>query len=50
LRVSGLEDGNGFWARKAPGGVKNAAEGGSPRPNGLKDRFGIKAEGIGQER
>jgi hypothetical protein len=50
LRVSSLEYGNGFWARKAPGDVKNVAEGGSPRPNGLENEFGIKAEGIGQER
>ena len=50
MRVLGLEAGNGFWARKAPGDVKNEAEGGSSRPNGLEDRFGIKAEGIGQER
>jgi len=50
LRVPSLEDGNGFWARKAPGDVKNGAEGGSSRPNGLEDKFRIKAEGIGQER
>jgi len=50
LRVLGLEDGNGFWARKAPSGVKNAVEGGSSRPNGLEDKFRTKAEGIGQER
>ena len=50
MRVPSLEDGNGFWARKAPGDVKNGAEGGSSRPNGLLNEFGIKAEGIGQER
>jgi hypothetical protein len=27
----------------------NGAEGGSSKPNGLEDRFGIEAEGIGQE-
>jgi len=50
LRVLRLEEGNGFWALKAPGGVKNAAEGGSSRPNGLEDKFRTKTEGIGQER
>jgi len=50
LRIPSLEDGNGFWARKAPGDVKNGAEGGSLRPNGLLNEYGIKAEGIGQER
>jgi hypothetical protein len=45
LRVLSLEDGNGLWTLKAPGDVKNAAEGGSSRPNGLAEEFKISSKG-----
>jgi len=34
---------------RAPGGVKNAAEDGSSRPNGLEEEFQNFVEGIGRE-
>jgi hypothetical protein len=37
----GFKDGNGLWAMKAPGGVKNAVEGGSSGPNGLEEKSRI---------
>jgi hypothetical protein len=44
LRVLGLEDGNGLSAMNIPGGVKNAVEDGSWRPNGLEEEFRISAK------
>jgi len=44
LRVLRSEDGNGLSAMNTPGGVKNAVEDGSWRPNGLEEEFRIPAK------
>jgi hypothetical protein len=44
LRVLSLEDGNGLSAANIPGGVKNAIEDGSWRPNGLEEKFRISVK------
>ena len=44
MRVLRSEDGNGLSAMNIPGGVKNAAEDGSGRPNGLDEEFRIPAK------
>jgi hypothetical protein len=45
LRVLSLRDGNGLWAKNIPGGVTNALEGGSTKPNGLEEEFRISPKG-----
>jgi len=34
----------GFGRRTYPGGVKNVAEDGSSRPNGLEEEFGVASK------
>jgi hypothetical protein len=41
LRVLSSRDGNGLSATNIPGGVTNATEGRSRRPNGLEEEFRI---------
>jgi len=45
LRVLGLRAGNGLWAWNIPGGVKNAVEDGSLKPNELAEEFRISPKG-----
>jgi hypothetical protein len=40
-----LRAGNGLWAWNIPGGVKNAAEDGSLKPNELAEEFRISPKG-----
>jgi hypothetical protein len=44
LRVLGLRAGNGLWAWNIPGGVTNAAEDASSKPNELAEKFRISAK------
>jgi len=44
LRVLGLRAGNGLWAWNIPGGVTNAVEDASLKPNELAEKFRISAK------